>query len=134
MQLFGSTVLTQHVQKKYNRDSCCIALGGGVVGDLTGFIAATYMRGVPFVQIPTTLLAMVDASVGGKVCIQEIRNHLWNICAFIGSTQLHAYKSMLVLDKVSADLCIWFHVAALLLMIEIEDRCEIGARGKCHAL
>ena len=52
-----------------NRDTCCIALGGGVVGDLTGYVAATFMRGVPFVQIPTTLLAMVDASVGGKVCL-----------------------------------------------------------------
>jgi 3-dehydroquinate synthase len=48
------------------RDTTIIALGGGVVGDLAGFIAATYMRGVPYVQVPTTLLAMVDASIGGK--------------------------------------------------------------------
>jgi 3-dehydroquinate synthase len=48
------------------RDTTIIALGGGVVGDLAGFVAATYMRGVPVVQLPTTLLAMVDASVGGK--------------------------------------------------------------------
>jgi len=51
------------------RSGVVIALGGGVVGDLAGFIAATYLRGVAFVQVPTTLLAMVDASVGGKVAV-----------------------------------------------------------------
>jgi 3-dehydroquinate synthase len=48
------------------RDAVVIALGGGVVGDLAGFVAATYMRGLPVIQIPTTLLAMLDSSVGGK--------------------------------------------------------------------
>jgi len=51
------------------RDCVVVALGGGVVGDLAGFAAATYMRGVPVVQVPTTLLAMVDSSVGGKTAI-----------------------------------------------------------------
>jgi 3-dehydroquinate synthase len=50
----------------YGRDSVVVALGGGVVGDLAGFVAATFLRGVPYVQVPTSLLAMVDASVGGK--------------------------------------------------------------------
>jgi 3-dehydroquinate synthase len=51
------------------RDTTVVALGGGVVGDLAGFVAATFMRGIPVVQVPTTLLAMVDASVGGKTAI-----------------------------------------------------------------
>jgi 3-dehydroquinate synthase len=50
----------------FTRDTTIIALGGGVVGDLAGFVAATFMRGVPFLQVPTTLLAMIDASIGGK--------------------------------------------------------------------
>ncbi len=50
-----------------DRSTAVVALGGGVVGDLAGYVAATYLRGVPFVQVPTTLLAMTDASVGGKV-------------------------------------------------------------------
>ena len=54
------------VQRGFGRDTTIVALGGGVVGDLAGFVAATFMRGVPVVQVPTTLLAMVDASVGGK--------------------------------------------------------------------
>jgi 3-dehydroquinate synthase len=52
-----------------SRDACVLALGGGVVGDLAGFAAATWMRGVRFVQLPTTLLAMVDSSVGGKTAV-----------------------------------------------------------------
>lgn len=55
------------LHERCGRDTTVIALGGGVVGDLAGFVAATFMRGVPVVQLPTTLLAMVDASVGGKV-------------------------------------------------------------------
>jgi len=54
------------LEARFGRDSLLIALGGGVIGDLTGFVAATYLRGVPFLQVPTTVLAMVDASIGGK--------------------------------------------------------------------
>lgn len=59
------------LQNRLERKATLIALGGGVIGDLTGFAAATYLRGVPFIQIPTTLLAQVDSSVGGKTGINH---------------------------------------------------------------
>jgi 3-dehydroquinate synthase len=66
-----SLVFDVLLQKKCDRKTTLIALGGGVVGDLVGFAAASYMRGVPFVQIPTTLLSQVDSSVGGKTGINH---------------------------------------------------------------
>lgn len=67
LNLIFDALLTNHCERK----TAILALGGGVVGDLTGFAAATYLRGVPFIQIPTTLLAQVDSSVGGKTGINH---------------------------------------------------------------
>jgi 3-dehydroquinate synthase len=68
---FSSYVTIQEklADLKFDRSDCMIALGGGVVGDVTGFCAATFLRGIDFIQIPTTLLSQVDSSVGGKTAI-----------------------------------------------------------------
>src|SRR5215468_3185824 len=64
-------VLTRLLEQKAERSTTIVALGGGVVGDLAGFAASIYQRGVPFVQVPTTLLAQVDSSVGGKTGVNH---------------------------------------------------------------
>ena len=64
-------ILDTLAQAKFERRSTLVALGGGVIGDLTGFAAAIYLRGIPFVQIPTSLVAQVDSSVGGKTGVDH---------------------------------------------------------------
>jgi 3-dehydroquinate synthase len=66
-----SRMLDVLVANRFARDSCVVALGGGVVGDMAGFAAACYQRGIAFVQVPTTLLAQVDSSVGGKTGVNH---------------------------------------------------------------
>jgi 3-dehydroquinate synthase len=68
LQVYG-TLLHQLATQEAHRDDVVVALGGGSTGDLAGFVASTYMRGLPFVQAPTTLLAQVDAAVGGKTAV-----------------------------------------------------------------
>lgn len=65
------SIFTALLQRNYGRDSVLVALGGGVIGDMTGFAAACYQRGVDFIQIPTTLLSQVDSSVGGKTAVNH---------------------------------------------------------------
>ena len=66
-----NTIFTALLEQRFNRGCTLVALGGGVVGDITGFAAASYQRGVAFLQVPTTLLAQVDSSVGGKTGVNH---------------------------------------------------------------
>ena len=65
------SIVTELIEAKFERGSVVIPLGGGVIGDMAGFAAATLLRGVPFVQVPTTIVAQVDSSVGGKVAVDH---------------------------------------------------------------
>lgn len=64
-------IITRLLDKRFSRNSCLFALGGGVVGDITGFVAACYQRGIDYIQLPTTVLAQVDSSVGGKTGVNH---------------------------------------------------------------
>lgn len=81
------------LENKFNRDCTIVALGGGVIGDMAGFAAAAFQRGVAFIQIPTTLLAQVDSSVGGKTAV----NHL------LGKNMIGAFKQP---EAVIADMAV----------------------------
>ncbi len=65
------SILTRFIEARFERNSLIVALGGGVVGDMAGFAAATLLRGIPFIQVPTTIVAQVDSSVGGKVAVNH---------------------------------------------------------------
>ncbi len=68
-----ASIIDRLIDARFHRDACLVALGGGVVGDIGGFAAASYQRGIDFIQIPTTVLAQVDSSVGGKTAVNHPR-------------------------------------------------------------
>lgn len=82
------------IKEKFDRSDLLVALGGGVVGDLTGYTAATYLRGIRFIQIPTSLLAMVDSSIGGKTGV-DYKNYKNMIGAFYQPKAVYMNFSLL---------------------------------------
>lgn len=68
-----AAIIDAMLEARFHRDACLVALGGGVVGDVAGFAAASYQRGIDFIQVPTTILAQVDSSVGGKTAVNHPR-------------------------------------------------------------
>lgn len=88
------------IEDNFDRNDFLIALGGGVIGDMTGFAAATYMRGIRFIQIPTTLLAQVDSSIGGKTGV-DFRSYKNMVGAFHMPSLVYSnIKTLLTLDTV----------------------------------
>lgn len=92
---------THLIEEQYDRKDVLVALGGGVVGDLTGYAAATYLRGVDFIQIPTTLLAQVDSSVGGKTGVDF--NQYKNMVGAFHHPRL-VYMNLHTLDTLTEEL------------------------------
>jgi len=90
-----SGILEYFANCKFNRKDFFLSIGGGVVGDITGLAAAMYMRGIQFIQVPTTLLSMVDASVGGKTAVdlqagKNLVGAFWQPCRVVADTQVIA--------------------------------------------
>ncbi len=132
-----------------DRHTLCIALGGGVVGDMSGFIAATYMRGMDFIQVPTSMLAMIDSSVGGKVAVNSSygKNNIgafWQPKAVIMDIDLlkslpedqiingffEAVKIFLTCDSEHFEFC----ESALDLILALEEKSLIKVLQKAVAL
>lgn len=95
------------IEHKFDRKDLLVALGGGVTGDLTGFAAATYLRGIDFVQVPTTLLAQVDSSIGGKTGVD-----------------FHAYKNMV--GAFHMPKLVYMNIATLSTLPDREFNCGLG--------
>ena len=119
--------------ERYSRSDFLVALGGGVVGDLAGFAAATYLRGIALIQVPTTLLAMLDSSVGGKTgidlsCGKNLVGAFWQPAAVIADTDLldreiYRYFSAHGFDETFYAMCIAYKRD----IVEADER-ESGCR------
>ncbi len=88
------------ILEHFDRKDCLIALGGGVIGDMTGYAAATYLRGIDFVQVPTTLLSQVDSSIGGKTGV-DFDSYKNMVGAF--HMPRHVYMNLSVLDSLTPE-------------------------------
>ena len=77
LDTFGD-ILTAMLKFGFTRKDCVIAVGGGVVGDLSGFVASSFMRGVDFINIPTTTLSQIDSAVGGKTAVNLPTTGIWS--------------------------------------------------------
>lgn len=107
------------LEKNYGRDTVILALGGGVVGDLAGFVAATYLRGIPYVQIPTTVLSMIDSSIGGKVGVntpfgKNLIGAFWQPALIVAD--LDTLETLPEKDRVNG----WFEVLKMFLAMDAE--------------
>ncbi|MFI4956119.1 MAG: 3-dehydroquinate synthase [Gammaproteobacteria bacterium] len=110
------------------RDTCIIALGGGIVGDIAGFVAATYMRGIPYIQVPTTLLAMLDSSIGGKTGIntpegKNLIGAFWHPVCVI--SDLNCLKTL----PVNQMTCGWIEALKIFMICDettFKEACQVG--------
>ena len=90
---------THLIENHFERKDILFALGGGVVGDLTGYAAATYLRGIDFIQLPTTLLAQVDSSVGGKTGVDFDQYKKYGRCIPSSTSCLYEYGNLKIPER-----------------------------------
>ena len=97
------------IENHFERKDILFALGGGVVGDLTGYAAATYLRGIDFIQLPTTLLAQVDSSVGGKTGV-DFDQYKYGRCIPSSTSCLYEYGNLKIPERRHSLPAVWENV------------------------
>ena len=125
------------------RNDCLIALGGGTVGDLTGFVAATYLRGIAWLNVPTTLLAMVDSAIGGKTGVNLTRGKnlagaIWQPSAVVCDPDLLATQDDRSFRSAFAEIVKYSMVVETALATDLDDHLdrllhrELGRADRDH--